>query len=380
MKKILLIASLISVSLINGQLLMNRNYNSLTIGNIGSNIAGGTTGQGAMFTEFANGAVPTTSNNAAASNGQIVANDAAHTNVLQFVGPNGDKGTRYVWEDGLPTLWSTRISANNIIELEIELYTGAGGGSSKNQVGISLYGNAYSIIPVGFTFNPNTLVFSGQAYYATDINMASTYGVYNISLGSQAVPNFTLPPNTWVKIGISYNTATRVIKWKTSNGLNAGFTGVKQATFDPMGVNPPVFADISPLEIDYFLVSGSVAAVTGPPAVAAIPNTAAASILFDNLVVRASATDTLLELPNIVASNKFSISPNPTSDFVNISSADNIGLNAVSVADINGRIIKELVYKNVTDVQVNISDLAAGMYIMSIKSDQGTATKKIVKN
>ena len=79
-------------------------------------------------------------------------------------------------------------------------------------------------------------------------------------------------------------------------------------------------------------------------------------------------------------SNKFSISPNPTLDFVNISSADNIGVNAISVADINGRIVKELVYKNVTDVQVNISDLASGMYIMSIKSEQGIATKKIVKN
>ncbi len=79
-------------------------------------------------------------------------------------------------------------------------------------------------------------------------------------------------------------------------------------------------------------------------------------------------------------SSKFSISPNPTTDIVNISSSENIGVNSVSVADLNGRTVKQLKFNNISNVEVNMSDLSAGMYMMTITSEQGTATKKILKN
>lgn len=377
MKKILLLMLMLQAVTMHSQILLNRNYNALVVGNIASDITGATSGQGAMFAEYSNGVAPTTSSNAAATNGQVIINDVAHANVLQFIGPNGDKGTRFIWEDGLSAAWSGRNSTNNIVEIEVELFTGAGGITSRNTVGLSLYGNAYSIVPVGFSFNPSTLVLSGTAYYATDINTVATYGNYTINLGTTAVP-YTLPANTWVKIGMSYNTVTRAIIWKSNTGLNATFTGVQQRVVSPDSTVS--YVAISPLELDYVLFSGSLPASVGPPAVTAIPNTSAATILFDNLLVRASATNTLLGVEKSLVSNKFSISPNPTSDFVNISSAENIGVNGVSIADINGRIVKEMSYKNMTDVQVSLSDLAAGMYIMNIKSEQGTATKKILKN
>jgi hypothetical protein len=78
-------------------------------------------------------------------------------------------------------------------------------------------------------------------------------------------------------------------------------------------------------------------------------------------------------------SNKFSVSPNPTSDFVNISSSENIGVNGITVVDLNGRTVKELSYNNLSNIEVNLSDLSAGMYLMTIKSEQGVATKKIMK-
>ncbi|WP_407934909.1 T9SS type A sorting domain-containing protein, partial [Flavobacterium lindanitolerans] len=33
-----------------------------------------------------------------------------------------------------------------------------------------------------------------------------------------------------------------------------------------------------------------------------------------------------------------------------------------------------------SSAQVNISDLSAGVYMMNINSDQGSVTKKIIKN
>ncbi len=369
MKKILLLCTVFSIIGSRAQTLMSRNYNGLTVGNIGTNIAGSATGQGGMITEYTNGAAPTTSNNAAATNGQIVANDAVHSNVLQFVGPNGDKGGRFIWEAGLPTLWNARTATNNIIEIEVELYTGAGGISSKNSVGISLYGNSGNVIPVGFRFNPNTLEFSGQAYYATDQLDGATYGTYNITLGTAEAPNFLLPANTWVKIGISYNTVTREIIWKTSTGLNAFLEGVQERKVAADGT--VTFSALAPLEVDYVIVNGSTAAA---------PNTAAATVLFDNFNVKASSTDTLLGLGTIIISNKFVISPNPTSDFINISNSENINVNNVSISDLNGRIVKESKFINVSNIQMNLASLVPGMYMMSITSEKGTETMKVMKN
>lgn len=78
--------------------------------------------------------------------------------------------------------------------------------------------------------------------------------------------------------------------------------------------------------------------------------------------------------------SKFSVSPNPANDFVTISNADNISVKAISITDLNGRVVKQNTYSNVTNVQVNVSDLASGVYMMSISSDKGSVTKKIIKN
>ena len=56
-----------------------------------------------------------------------------------------------------------------------------------------------------------------------------------------------------------------------------------------------------------------------------------------------------------------------------------INVNEITVTDLNGRVVKTSKFDNVTNIEMNISDLSSGMYMMSIKSDAGTATKKIVK-
>ena len=46
----------------------------------------------------------------------------------------------------------------------------------------------------------------------------------------------------------------------------------------------------------------------------------------------------------------------------------------------NGRTVKSVKLDNVTEAQINVAELSAGMYLMNITSDSGTTTKKIVKN
>lgn len=101
--------------------------------------------------------------------------------------------------------------------------------------------------------------------------------------------------------------------------------------------------------------------------------TAALSILLDNFVASNElSTDDFL-------ASQLSIYPNPSSDVINITNASNILLNGVEIVDLNGRVVKSAKLNGVSEAQVNISDLSAGMYLMNVSSDQGTTTKKIVK-
>ena len=92
-----------------------------------------------------------------------------------------------------------------------------------------------------------------------------------------------------------------------------------------------------------------------------------------------------LELSSVLSTteflnSKFSVSPNPANDFISVTNSDNILVSGISITDLNGRVVKQNTYTNVSDIQVNVSDLASGMYMMNITSDKGSVTKKIVKN
>ncbi len=98
------------------------------------------------------------------------------------------------------------------------------------------------------------------------------------------------------------------------------------------------------------------------------------ALLIDNV-----AFDSELSIENLISS-EFSVYPNPATNVINITNADNILVNGVAIVDINGRTVKSLKFDNVTEAQINVADLSAGVYLMNISSDNGTTTKKIVKN
>jgi hypothetical protein len=79
-------------------------------------------------------------------------------------------------------------------------------------------------------------------------------------------------------------------------------------------------------------------------------------------------------------SSKFSTYPNPANNNVTISNTDNIIITNVILTDINGRNVKEVKVNNVSETEINISDLTSGIYFMNIDTDNGKAVKKIIKN
>jgi hypothetical protein len=95
-------------------------------------------------------------------------------------------------------------------------------------------------------------------------------------------------------------------------------------------------------------------------------------LFFDTLNI-----SSVLSTNNFLAS-KLSVYPNPATNVINISSTINTTINKVEMTDLNGRVVMTQ-NVNATSGQIAIADLATGVYMMKISTDQGTAVKKIVK-
>jgi len=98
------------------------------------------------------------------------------------------------------------------------------------------------------------------------------------------------------------------------------------------------------------------------------------AFLIDNFTVSQTLST------NDFVSSKFKVYPNPVNDIVTISNQGNIEINKVTVTDINGRTVKLLNLNGVTETRINVSELNAGVYFIKIDTNEGVATKKIVKN
>ncbi|MBN8642650.1 MAG: T9SS type A sorting domain-containing protein [Flavobacteriales bacterium] len=76
-------------------------------------------------------------------------------------------------------------------------------------------------------------------------------------------------------------------------------------------------------------------------------------------------------------SNEFSVYPNPANTIVTISSS-NITLDNVEMTDLNGRVVKSINLGGVSNSEISIADLATGIYLLKINSNNGTITKKLI--
>ncbi|NHM06823.1 T9SS type A sorting domain-containing protein [Flavobacterium sp. CYK-4] len=340
--------------------LYSENFDAMPVGNIGTDITGATASNG-FYTLSTNydldPAAATTGTNASNNNFQVIASTTNQGNVFQIEGTNGDKGRRNMWFDGFSDQWIFRGEGNDILEIEFDLYTGNTSGTSLNTKGVYIYDPTAGKVLGGYVFNTKTLVISGIAYYTS---ATAPIGNYLFFLGTGAT-NIVLPADSWVRLGVSFNKTTGTVRWKGPN-INGQVVGA--AT----GTEPDRVA----------IVSRSGTTTTAPVQT----NTAAAVGLFDNIIVRATATDGLLGVDEVVLvqNTDFMIQPNPANNVINIAGNGSALIREVALTDVNGRVVKSQTFNNTTDLEMNISDLASGMYLVKITSDQGASIKKILKN
>jgi hypothetical protein len=87
------------------------------------------------------------------------------------------------------------------------------------------------------------------------------------------------------------------------------------------------------------------------------------------------ATNTLA-IPEIEISNNISVSPNPTSDIVNIYSPNDIS--KIEVFDLEGRIINR-VEVNSNLYSIDFGNYANGIYLLKINQNNKIIIRKIIK-
>jgi len=373
MKKLILLSVLLLSISTQAQVLLSEDGTTLVPGNIGADLTGTTPGQGDWLTRIS--AAGTGTN----ADFQIVDYDlgAVFGNVIQITGYGGasaavgsPSNSRFM-SKGIATAWLNRDFGKDIAEVEYNFYTGTAT-TSSNTMRVVLYDSSPTVATptpkmlAGFMITMNPLSIRALAWYdPTSEGGTGAIGNYSIPLGSNgAVPptfsQITLQPQTWYTLGFSYNSATGELKFKDAGGLITR-TSIQGAA---SGTN-----------VDNVQIIGSTGGTD------ALPNTASSIGLFDNLVIRASDTDTLLGVSTIVPNDSsFLVYPNPANSTVTISSKENTAITAIGITDIHGRIVKTKNFKNLSDVEINVSDLEKGIYMMTIISKEGNSTQKFIKN
>ncbi len=355
MKKLLLtIMAVGATSALSAQVFHSEDFNALTIGNVGTDVDFTAAGQGGFFTLANNGAAGSTSTNAGNSTFQIVAGGQMSSNGLQFIGADGSDGFAQIQQPAFD--WTTRTAGNDFIEVEFAFNTGAPT-TSVNRFRWILRSDdgTTTRTAVALEFNTDTNELLGLA----NLNNGGTEGFFGINLGAMNT-DLILPDNTWINVGMSYDTTTGELRWKSDfNNLDAAFTNAANVI---SGQTPDDFIMIS--------FDGSAA---GPPVV---DNAAAHTIIIDDMEVRASAADSLLsEEDATIEVADITIFPNPTTDRLNISS--DVELTSYSILDFSGRVIKTA---NLNETStIDTTSLSTGTYLLQLSNDNGTTTKQFVK-
>ncbi len=72
------------------------------------------------------------------------------------------------------------------------------------------------------------------------------------------------------------------------------------------------------------------------------------------------------------------LSPNPVADLLSVHLSDNTIISSYEIIDVEGKIVKSV--NSTTNIsEINVADLPVGNYFLKLKSDEGEATKKFIK-
>ncbi len=190
----------------------------------------------------------------------------------------------------------------------------------------------------------NNWMFSRGVNLVAGEQATITYYLSNYQSGTTATGNYQLT------VGNAQNSAAQTTILADETGVSVAAFTLKTFTFTPStsGVYYFGFRNYTPLN------------AVGTHA-----------IIVDNFTVDQTLSN------NSFVESQFKVYPNPVKDILSVENDLNT-VSKLTISDINGRVVKVVEIES-DKVNVNISELQRGVYIAQFVSDQGSFTKKIIK-
>jgi len=148
----------------------------------------------------------------------------------------------------------------------------------------------------------------------------------------------------------------------SATAILGGFTAVLQSYYLAQTGNY-----MTPLAIRDLMINTGIAQGTGGH-IGPLPNMEAAILSINNT----------LGLSNFKNNAKFTIYPNPASDFILVTSKSTLDLNISIYTVLGKKVLSSKTYKN--NQKIDISSLSKGIYLVTIESNHTKTTKKLIIN
>lgn len=349
-KSIYIITALLSLNSLYSQVLYNETFNSYSQGNVGTDFTGTIPGKGGWLTECL---LP----GAQSNNLFTITSEANKGNVLTL-----SKDTTTLLDtgliakkNGLESLINQRAPGNNVLKFEIDYYTGA------QQYGSITY---VQHIVLSYNSNNNVLVNNDKLFF---FQFSSQDGRLDVGSkdhkGNINLNGTILPFNTWVTfiVYVDYNN-------KKAYFETPYFNTIAVADFLKTSTSSNLIEDFKPTTLGLIY--------------AAHNQTVSTNMVnkYDNIKITAlkSVPPYVLSAENFLA-DKFNLYPNPATNVVNITNAENMLVNQVTVYDITGKQLNVQKFNNQTEIKLNVENLASGTYMLHLQTNEGLAVKKLVK-
>lgn len=314
------------------QVLYTENFDGLNVGDVGTDITGTNLGQGSFFT-IATGAP-------GASNSDFrIQSETYRGKVLVIEGAKVDirdenaYRTRMVKKNDLQGLWQSRNQKNEILKYEYYFFTEK-----------KIYQTGRKVSVVAHAVDKCKLLDVSFDGYSK-----------NLDFGNNTL--FALIENKWVKIITYFDFVNCEIYYEIPS-LNY--------VIKSKSILLPGSGEVH--EIDDFTLSLSGYDHFNDNYLAK----------FDDIVISAVNSIPKLNNPNIELS-KFMIYPNPAVDVITISNNENIKMEEINFFDINGKLVKNIKVNDEEEINVDVSKLNSGLYLVYISTREGVMINKIQK-
>lgn len=250
--------------------------------------------------------------------------------------PNGSIHINATQKD-IDVLWNSRVKTNNVLKLEYDMYV-----------------HNYPSTSSGY-FRVDNYLRNTQLPAHSEIHCFVDAKGHSLFFRDLADPNkkYLNYTPSWIKVEmyIDFNTSTTYCY--IPNLYQSKYTYKKTGIPNFLGIGAYIMG-------------------------ALVHNNAL--IKYDNFKLSAiPSLPTYLSVNKFIA-EKFNVFPNPVSKYVNISNDENIGVKAITIVDLNGRVLKTEKYNNEANVSFNVENVPSGHYILNIDTDKGLVSKKIIKN